>query len=168
MQNEQLRRAQEEQTAARARYFDLYDLAPVGYLTISDAGLILEANLTAATLLGVARGELVKQPLTHYILPEDQDIYYRHRRLLFETGDPQVCELRMWRADKCSFWARLEATAGPDADGATVCRAVLSDITERKPAEDALRESEKSYRGLFNSVAEAIYIQDSEGRFLDV
>lgn len=56
MQNEELCRAQVELSAAKARYFDLYDLAPVGYCTISEQGLILQANLTAATLLGVARG----------------------------------------------------------------------------------------------------------------
>ena len=80
MQNEELRRAQAELDAARARYFDLYDLAPVGYCTLSEQGLILEANLTAATLLGVARGALVKQPFTRFILKEDQDIYYLHRK----------------------------------------------------------------------------------------
>ena len=69
MQNEELRRTQEELEASRARYFDLYDLAPVGYFTLSEQGLILEANLTAARLLGVARGALVKQPLSRFILP---------------------------------------------------------------------------------------------------
>ena len=87
----------------------------------------------------MARGALVKQPLTRFILPEDQDIYYRHRKQLFETGAPQVCELRLLRADAAPFWARLEATAAQDADGATVCRAVMSDITERKRAEEALQ-----------------------------
>jgi len=53
MQNRELHRTQGELEAARARYFDLYDLAPVGYLTVSKNGLILEANFTAATLLGV-------------------------------------------------------------------------------------------------------------------
>jgi len=61
MQNEEMRRAQEALEASRARYFDLYDLAPVGYFTLSPQGLILEANLTAATLLGSPRGALVKQ-----------------------------------------------------------------------------------------------------------
>ena len=44
MQNEELRRAQEELEAARARYFDLFDLAPIGYFTVSEAGLILDDN----------------------------------------------------------------------------------------------------------------------------
>jgi PAS domain-containing protein len=86
MQNEELRRTQEELEASRERYFDLYDLAPVGYFTLSEQGLILEANLTAAKLLGVARSALVKQPLSRFILPEDQDIHYLHRKALLETG----------------------------------------------------------------------------------
>ena len=90
MQNEELRRAQAELDASRERYFDLYDLAPVGYCTISEKGLILEANLTAATLLGLAKGALVKQPLTRFILPDDQDIYYLHHKKLFETGTPSA------------------------------------------------------------------------------
>ena len=68
MQNEELRKTQAKLEASRARYFDLYDLAPVGYCTVSEKGLILEANLTAATMLGVARGAAVKQPITRFIL----------------------------------------------------------------------------------------------------
>jgi PAS domain-containing protein len=59
MQNDELRRSETELDAVRARYFDLYDLAPVGYCTVSEAGLILEGNLTAAKLLGATRSELV-------------------------------------------------------------------------------------------------------------
>jgi PAS domain S-box-containing protein len=137
MQNEELRRAQAELDAARARYFDLYDLAPVGYCTLSEQGLIREANLTAAGLLGVARGALVKQPISQLIVKEDQDIYYRHRKQLFETGEPQAYELRMVKLNAAAFWARLEATAAQDAGGTPVCRVVISDITERKKAEEA-------------------------------
>ena len=100
MQNEELRRAQVELDAARARYFDLYDLAPVGYCTVSEEGLILEANLTAATLLGVARGALVKQPLTRFILTEDQDIYYLHRKQLFETTGGRTAGVRAADGEK--------------------------------------------------------------------
>ena len=129
MQNEELRRAQGELEAARARYFDLFDLAPVGYFTLSEQGLILEANLTTTGLLGVERRALVKKPLTRFILSEDQDIYYRHHKQLFETGTPQVYDLRVLRADAAPFWARLETTEAQDADGTPVCRAVISDIT---------------------------------------
>lgn len=62
LQNEELLQAQTELDAARERCFDLYDLAPMAYCTISEKGLILEANLTAATFLGLSRGALVTMP----------------------------------------------------------------------------------------------------------
>jgi len=135
MQNEELRRSQEELDSVRERYFDLYDLAPVGYCTISEKGLIKEANLTAATLLGVSRSDLVKQPLSRFIHKNDQDIYFSHSRRLFKTGAPQVCELRLEKKDASIFWARLEATSGRDADGEQICRVAVSDINEHKLAE---------------------------------
>ena len=144
MQNEELRRAQAELGAAKDRYFDLYDLAPVGYCTVSENNLILEANLTAATLLGMARGALVRQPLTRFICKEDQDIYYRRRKALFETGEPQVCDFQMVRPDGALFWARLHASAVKGEEGGEpVCRAVISDITEQKRAEDQVRRLQK-------------------------
>ena len=139
MQNEELRRAQEELEISRERYFDLYDLAPVSYFTMSEHGIILEANLTGATLLGVARGALVKQPLSRFILPEDQDIHYQHRKALFATGAPQAWELRLLKKDAAPFWVRIEATTASGTDGVSVWRAVVSDITENKRAERALK-----------------------------
>jgi PAS domain S-box-containing protein len=141
MQNEELRRAQVELDAARARYFDLYDLAPVGYLTVSEKGLILEANITAARLLGVERGALAKRRLTSFILPEDGDIYYLQRKQLLETGLQQVSEIRMMRPDGAQFWARLEAVKAESPEGAQVLRVVISDITRSKHADEELRRS---------------------------
>ncbi len=166
MQNEELRRAQEELEASRARYFDLYDLAPVGYCTLSELGLILEANLTATALLGLDRSGLLKQPLTRFILPEDQDIYYFHRKQLFESGTPQVCELRMVRqgAPDSHFWVRLEATvAQDDESGVPVCRAVMSDITERQQAEEALRQLKEFNESIVQNVSEGIVMTDAQG-----
>jgi PAS domain S-box-containing protein len=163
MQNEELRRAQVELDAARARYFDLYDLAPVGYCTVSEQGLILEANLTAASLLGAERSALVRQRLASLILPEDNDIYYRHSKQLFETGQPRACELRMLEMDGAPFWAHLEATVVEDA-GAPVGRVVMSDITGRKRAEEALRESEERYRRIVETAQEGIWVIDAEGK----
>ena len=136
MQNDELRAIQMALDASRARYFDLYDLAPVGYLTISEKGLILEANLTAATLWGEVRSEVVHRPITRYILKEDQDKYYQYRKQLFETGDSLVCELRMVPKNGSPFWAKLTANLAQDPDGLPICRMILSNITERKFRED--------------------------------
>jgi PAS domain S-box-containing protein len=146
MQNEELRRTYGEMDVVRARYFDLYDLAPVGYCTLSEKGLILEANLTAATLLGLARGELIKKPIFRFIHKEDTAIYYMQHQQLFETSKPQACELRMVKNDGTAFWAHIESTVAQDADGIPVSRFVMSNINERKLAEEALRESDKLLR----------------------
>jgi len=114
--------------------------------TLSEKGLILEANLTAATLLGVARGALIKQPLTRFTLPEDQDIYYHRRKQLFETGAPQAYKLRMVKKDGAQFWAHLEATAANDEGDALVCRVVLSDNPERKRGEERLQKSNQDLK----------------------
>ncbi len=143
MQNEELRRAQAELDAARARYFDLYDLAPVGYITITEPGMILEANLTAATLLGSPRGTLARNPISHFILKEDQDSYYLHRKQLFETGKPQAWELRMVKKDGTIFWAHLQATVAEGEAEARGCRYVLSDITHLKQAEAILKKGKE-------------------------
>ena len=147
MQNEELRRAQEELEISRARYFDLYDLAPVAYLTLSEQGLILEANLTAAKLLGLARGALVRQPFSRFILREDQDIFYLHRKALLETGAPQSCEFRVQRIDAAPLWVRAVATTVEEADGASACRIVVSDITESKRAERMLKTTNAELQG---------------------
>ena len=137
LQNEELRRIQEEIDTSRARYFDLYDLAPVGYLTASKKGLVTEANLTIAKLLGVDRAGLVRQRITHFIFPDDQDIFYHHHRQLFEVGSPQVCEIRLLRRDGSNFWSRLEAVMARDNEnGERVCRIALSDITAYKLMEE--------------------------------
>jgi len=166
MQNEELRQTQAEIEALRARYFDLYDLAPVGYFTLNEQGLILEANLTAATLLGTARNTLVKQPLTRFILYEDQDIYCRHRKQLFETGVPQVCELRMLSANAAPIWIQMDATAVQDAEGVPMCRTIVSDITERKRAEEAIRQQLNFQQILIDTIPSPIFYKDTEGRYL--
>jgi PAS domain S-box-containing protein len=138
MQNEELRRTQTELDAARARYFDLYDLAPVGYLTVSEAGVVLEANLTATTLLGAAPGALVHRPFSQFIHKEDQDAYYLLRRQLLATGQPQTGEVRLLKKDRPPFWAELVATLVQEDDVPPVCRVVLSDISARKRTEAIL------------------------------
>jgi two-component system, cell cycle sensor histidine kinase and response regulator CckA len=136
LQNEELRGRHVELDAARARYRALYDLAPVGYLTVDAQELILEANLTAARLLGVARSEIINQRLPLFVSEEDRRIYYLFNKALIETGQPQVCELRMISADHRVFWARLEANTDAEVKVNSVIRVTISDISENKRAEE--------------------------------
>lgn len=146
IQNEELRHAQQELEASRACYFDLYNLAPVGYCTIDKQGVILEANLTAATQLGVERGALVKQPISRFVFPDDQDICSKHRQQLFDTGLSQTCEMRMLSRGTDFFWAGLVGNYAHGADGLPIGRITITDITGRKQMEEALRQSEEKYR----------------------
>lgn len=136
MQNEDLRRTQVELYAARTRYLDLYDQAPTGYVTIAQNGIILEANLTAATLLGLSRSALVTRPIFNFFLNEDQDIYYLCHKRVFETGVPQVCELRMVKKDETIFPVRLHATMVYASEAMPVSRVILTDLTDTKKAEE--------------------------------
>ena len=139
MQNAELRRAQEDLAASHARYFDLFDLAPVGYLTVDTKDLVLEANLAAANLLGVERSQLIGRPMAPFIYPDDQDIYYLHHRQLSGAPQAQVCELRLRRRDGTAGWVQMQSVLATGSDGAQVRRVTLSDLTERKLAEEQNR-----------------------------
>lgn len=151
MQNEELCKTQGELDAERERYFDLYDLAPVGYCTISANGLITQANITAAALFGLARGALLKQPFSRFILRDDQDVYYLHRKQLDRPGQTHTVELRMLKHGGGCFWVRLDSSYLQNDNGQAVCRAVLTDISAMKLAVQKLGESELHFRTLANS-----------------
>jgi PAS domain S-box-containing protein len=140
MQNEELRQSHITLDNARVRYFDLYDMAPIGYLTLSEQSLILQANLTASSMLGIARTALIKQPISRIILWEDRDIFYLNRKRLLESGKAQSFELRTVKNDGSQFWASLVITVTYDANGIPELRVVLGDISERKQAETKLNE----------------------------
>ncbi len=138
MQNEELREAQIRLEVSRNRYFDLYDLAPTGYFTADGDGILLETNLTFASMLGLDRSRVARQPLTRFIAPEDQDTVYLHRRRLLESGERQSFEARLRREQGAPVWTAIEmvlARGETVADGGARFLASVSDITKRKAAE---------------------------------
>jgi PAS domain S-box-containing protein len=157
MQNEELRRTQVKLEASQAHYFGLYDLAPLGYVTVGETGLILEANLAAARLLGVERASLTERPLTRFILPADQDLYCLYRKQSPQTGLQHSCELRMVKSDHTQFWARLVATVEQNAGDMAVVRVLLTDITECKQAEVARERSHDLLANLVRLVPGVVY-----------
>jgi diguanylate cyclase (GGDEF)-like protein/PAS domain S-box-containing protein len=164
MQNEELRRTQLELDTSQARYFDFYDLAPVGYCAVSDKGLIKQANLTTASMLGALRQALLGQPFSHFIEPEDQDVFYIFCRKLLDTRQSLCCELRLLHSNGTTFWVNLAAMAVPKDDGGSALRLVLSDITERKRYEAQLLLT----ASVFTHAREGITVTDAQGNILEV
>jgi len=145
-QNEELRHMQNELDSVRARYFDLYDLAPIGYLTLNEHGFFLEANLAASSMLGLERKFLLKNTISKFIFPEDENVYYLHRKKLVELNDVQAYEMRLLRADGSFFWANLRAVPAHNCEQWIT----FIDITERKLAEEELLQA-KATAELANS-----------------
>lgn len=142
MQNEELRRIQIELDAERERYFDLYNMAPVGYCTLSEQGLILQANFTAATLFGVSQSELIKQPITRFITKENQGAYYLYYKQFSQSDKTELCELRMVRNDGIEFWAHLEATGRQNSNNISEYHLIVSNITKHVSMKETLRLNE--------------------------
>ena len=156
MQNEELRHAQHELLKARDRYIRLYDLAPVGYLTISAKGLMLETNQTFVNMLGMERQHLINQPLSAHIVQPDQDAYYLFVSQMRKAKQQKTCELRMSRQDQDStsaanviqsfgaeerswFWVRIDSRPLLNGKGeVSNINLSVSDITNFKLASDKL------------------------------
>ncbi len=166
MQNEELRRAQLELEASRARYFDLYDLAPVGYCSLSEEGLILQANLSASLLLGQTRVELLKQRISRFILREDQDSYYLLRKKLLKTGEKQSCELRILKGDGSVAWVQIDATLAIDEQAPAVLQMVLTEVTKARQLEASRLQIEGRYRSLIAELQVGVVISSANSEIV--
>jgi diguanylate cyclase (GGDEF)-like protein/PAS domain S-box-containing protein len=166
LQNEELRQAQTELEASRILYRDLYDLAPIGYCTLDGQGIILQANLTAATLWGVDREYLVKQPIRRFIAKEDQDTFYRYRQQLALSEGLHTCDLRMVNSGRTTFWVRLSSVREPGIGDKPAYRTTFGDISESKRLEEALREQEAFFHLIAENLSDFIAVLDPEGRRL--
>lgn len=163
LQNDELRRTQAALDTAQARYFDFYDLAPVGYVTVSDRAQILQANLTTAALLGLPRGKLIGKALPSFMPEPDADRFYLLCQQALVTAHPQSCELHMHQANGDTIWVNLQAIAVAGDDGTAVIRMVLSDITARKQLEARMARREADTKAILDGAADAIFINDRHG-----
>jgi PAS domain S-box-containing protein len=151
LQNEDLRQTQEELLVSQKKYTDLYDFAPVGYLTISDKGTIIKANLKAAEMFGVERSFLDKQNLTSLLSADQQSHHYLCRKRLLETKESQTCEKVIRKKDGSEIDVHCRCVIRSDIDGDLgQFRTVMTDISERKMAvkekdrlEAEVRQSQK-------------------------
>lgn len=154
LQNDELQQTHLQLETAREKYFELYDTAPVGYLTFNDKGIITELNLTFSSLIDYPRQYSRRKPLSQFILAADQDIFYKHKLLLQSTGSNHVCELRMVTQDGVEFWARLESSLVVSriaSEEGRLYRCIISDISGEKSREQLLAEQFRLLQALINS-----------------
>lgn len=157
IQNDELRRTEDELEASRDRYVDLYDFSPVGYLTLDKKGRIIRTNLTASRLLGIERGRLTQKSLSQFVSPSDNYALNVHVKHIFMRNSPQVSELRFIRGDSTSFTGLLQSVAIEDANDAVVeCRSVITDITKQKLLEDNLYRELEINRAIAEMMAQLL------------
>jgi PAS domain S-box-containing protein len=169
MQNEELRDTQQEAEEQRRRYQDLYDFAPVGYLTLDAAGKVTQANLATASLLGCERQRLVGQPLFFFLAPDSRGDYDSLLRRLLAGESGARCEVRLGANAKRQGWLLLDGGTFVAGEARQPGRVALMDISERKMAEAALLKSEEKFSRIFHTAPIMIGISTlTEGRFVDV
>jgi PAS domain S-box-containing protein len=142
-QNEELRRSQIETEEARRKYSDLYDFAPIGYFMLDAHGVILEANLTGAALLGLNRRELIRRVFRRFVKQGDQEKFLNFYRQILEEIKVQTCELKLWRRSGDSLYARLTGIALEDGDGQRLCQVAISDVSDWKDAQRAIEQAQR-------------------------
>ncbi|QPK65500.1 PAS domain-containing protein [Methylomonas sp. LL1] len=130
MQNEELRKTYSALEEALDRYRDLYDFAPVGYISIDREDGISEVNLTAAALLGVDRDKLINLRFSRFVADQNRDHWHRLFWSLMESPyfEKQAFDLVMLREDGSQFQARLDCLRWETSDAWPMLRITLTEI----------------------------------------
>jgi two-component system, cell cycle sensor histidine kinase and response regulator CckA len=171
IQNEVLRQSQIALAESRDRYADLYDSAPVGYLTVSAEGLIEEINRTGASWLGKEAQELLKTWFTAMISPEDRWRWIQHVRNMKQGIGQSRMTLALQRADGTLLQAQLDCALAQgrfalQSDASTVVRVVLTDITALVDAQRAVHNERKRIKTILDVAADPIFVKDNDHRII--
>lgn len=163
MQNEELRMTQEQLGESLEKYSDLFDFAPVGYVTTNSMGRIVEANLTFAGQLGIDRGRLINTALSLYAVVSDRATFRAHLAQVFNSSEPHTCEVRLEQKKGPDRYVQADSIRALHDDGSPSCRTSITDISVRKAAEEALV---RLYGELENRVVErTVALSANEKKF---
>jgi len=141
MQNEELRKAHLEMEEARDRYVNLYEFAPISYITLSREGLISKVNLTGCILLGVDRYQLISRRFSHYVAAQDRDRWHRlFMGIMKHPGaEKQAFDLQMIRPDGATYHVQLNCLNWDPDEKDNELRVAITDISKLKLAEAELK-----------------------------
>jgi PAS domain S-box-containing protein len=169
MQNVELHEARDRMEALLEKYTDLYDFAPVGHFSLEESGRVMEANLTAAAMLGVERSRLITQPLSRFVATTSQLDFAGFLKRVFAGTEKQNCEAAMLKPGTAVFWANFQGAAAISVSSPKRwCRVAFSDITSLKQAEERLRQNDALFFDLVEQAPVGMYVVDDKLRLLQV
>jgi diguanylate cyclase (GGDEF)-like protein/PAS domain S-box-containing protein len=164
IQNEALMQAQVALEESRDRYVDLYELAPIGYITLSRDALIASINLTGATLLGEERAKLLHRRFARFVVPEDRDRWHLHFLNALRCDGNLSCELTLQRADGTLFDACLDCLRSSAGKTTDTLRIALSDLSARR----RLADDDRRIAAIAFDSQEGIIVTDPDGVIIRV
>lgn len=170
MQNRELREVQEQLEEARDRYADLYDFAPMGYLTLEETGHILEINLTGAAMLCEERANLVGKPFSARLARNDGQLFFLYLNRVFRSAGSSniVTEVKIRRGE-AEHDIRLESAPMTGTAGQVrTCRMVMTDISEQKHTTGALQQTLSAQEALLNTIPAKVFFKDLDLRYTAV
>jgi PAS domain S-box-containing protein len=159
-QNEQLRQAQVALQHSRDRYADLYERAPVAFVTFGDGDIIVEANQRACAMLGAPLARVMGHRFHDFVLGEDQRRFRDSQSRLLNLQGPQALELRLTLGGRDVRWVTLEMALWPDTGGAMQVRTAIIDIDERVRMQEGLAQ----FAAIVSASDDAIIGRDAAGR----
>jgi PAS domain S-box-containing protein len=133
-QNQELREAREALEAEQLRYAELYELAPVGYLSLDRQGRIRKINLAGARLLGGVRSELVGRRLESFVRETDRGTCREYLDRLFACQGAAACECGFGASERSGLHLRLDGALSTDGQ---TCLMAMGDITETRALQEA-------------------------------
>ena len=153
MQNDELVQSRTQVEVGLRQYTDLYDFAPVGYFTLDHDGTICRMNLTGARLLGMERGRLADRRFGLFVSEADRPVFNAFLQKTFASRAKESCEVALSKEERGpsspersgnrrfgetrQLIVHIEAIVSEDGQE---CRMVITDITERKQAEETFNE----------------------------
>jgi diguanylate cyclase (GGDEF)-like protein/PAS domain S-box-containing protein len=168
MQNDELRRTQEEYELARNKYAELYDFAPIGYFTFNPGGLIQEVNHYGAQLLGVERQHLANKALTNFIADaEGKAIFARHLESVLESKSIQRCEIKLAGSDGTVINGQIKSVTVDtleSKDGHILTSIV--DVTASRQMETEIQDAREYAENIVETVREALVVLNADLKIL--
>jgi PAS domain S-box-containing protein len=159
MQNEEIRRAQQQFQRLMEKYFELFDRAPVGYFILDSHDVIEEVNKAGVKLLGREKNALIGSQFMNFVTVESRDAYRVYRQSVMEGTEPKSCELKLRKRGGTLIWAHIESMRLKEGSNQPQrCLVIVTDVTERRIADEKLKASERRYREVFDNSPDPMII----------